>query len=94
MDPDPDWIRIQWGPWIRIRIRIQEGKNDPKNIAEVFSCSLNIRKLQSLIKKKISHLFFSSVLVIKTLDPDSLEMLDPDPFPEMSDSNTDCSFSR
>ncbi len=18
---DPDWIRIQWGPWIRIRIR-------------------------------------------------------------------------
>jgi hypothetical protein len=22
-DPDPDWIRIQWGP----RIRIQEGKN-------------------------------------------------------------------
>ncbi len=22
---DPDWIRIQWGPWIRIRIRIQGG---------------------------------------------------------------------
>jgi hypothetical protein len=20
-DPDPDWIRIQSGPWIRIRIR-------------------------------------------------------------------------
>ncbi len=33
VDPDPDWIRIQWGPWIRIpiriRTRIQEGKNDP-----------------------------------------------------------------
>jgi hypothetical protein len=36
-DPDPDWIRIQFGQWIRtrhpvfgirIRIRIQEGKND------------------------------------------------------------------
>jgi hypothetical protein len=25
---DLDWIRIQWGPWIRIRI--QEGKNDPQ----------------------------------------------------------------
>jgi len=24
-DPDPDWIRIQSGQWIRI----QEGKNDP-----------------------------------------------------------------
>jgi hypothetical protein len=29
-DPDwPDWIRIQLCPWIRIRIRIQERKNDP-----------------------------------------------------------------
>jgi hypothetical protein len=27
---DPDRIRIQWGPWIRIRIRIQLGKNDPQ----------------------------------------------------------------
>jgi hypothetical protein len=25
---DPDWIRIQSGYWIRIRI--QEGKNDPQ----------------------------------------------------------------
>jgi hypothetical protein len=25
---DPDWIRIQSGEWIRIRIRIHEGKND------------------------------------------------------------------
>jgi hypothetical protein len=31
-DPDPDWILIQLGQWIRIRIRvrIQEGKNDPQ----------------------------------------------------------------
>jgi hypothetical protein len=30
VDPDPDqyWIRIQLEAWIRIRI--QEGKNDPK----------------------------------------------------------------
>jgi hypothetical protein len=26
VDPDPDWIRIERGPWIRIQI--QEGKND------------------------------------------------------------------
>ncbi len=26
--PDPDWIQIQLGQWIRIRI--QEGKNDPQ----------------------------------------------------------------
>ncbi len=26
--PDPDWIRIQLDQWIRIRI--QEGKNDPQ----------------------------------------------------------------
>ncbi len=25
-DPDPDWIRIKSGQWIRI----QEGKNDPQ----------------------------------------------------------------
>ncbi len=28
-DLDPDWIRIQSGQWIRIWIRIQEGKNGP-----------------------------------------------------------------
>ncbi len=27
---DPDWIRFQSGQWIRIRIRIQEGKNGPQ----------------------------------------------------------------
>ncbi len=26
VDPDPDWIRNQWGPWIRIK----EGKNGPQ----------------------------------------------------------------
>jgi hypothetical protein len=38
VDPDPDWIRIQWGPRIdpdpgfviRIWIRIQEGRDDPE----------------------------------------------------------------
>jgi hypothetical protein len=25
------WFRIQWGPWIRIRIfQVQEGKDDPQ----------------------------------------------------------------
>jgi hypothetical protein len=32
-DPDPDWMRIQSGPWIRIRI--QEGKNDPQKFKKV-----------------------------------------------------------
>jgi hypothetical protein len=39
LDPDPyldpDWIRIQWGPWIRIQIRNPDpdpgGKNGPEN---------------------------------------------------------------
>jgi hypothetical protein len=30
-DPDPYWIRIQSDQWIRIRIQIQEGKNDPQS---------------------------------------------------------------
>ncbi len=52
------WIRIQWGPWIRIRIRIRNpnpdpgGQKLPTNIekkleisvlrAEGFSCSLDV----------------------------------------------------
>ncbi len=34
LDPDPDWIRIQSGQWIPIRIRIPDpdpgGQNDPQ----------------------------------------------------------------
>jgi hypothetical protein len=30
VDPDPDWIRIQWGPWIRIRIRIRNPDPSPQ----------------------------------------------------------------
>ncbi len=33
--PDPDWIRIQWVPWIRILIRIKEGKNYPQKSEEI-----------------------------------------------------------
>ncbi len=33
-------------------------------------------------KKKFSCFFFLQLLVIKTVDPDSLEMLDPDPYPD------------
>ncbi len=54
-------------------------------MAEGFSCSLNIIKLQFLIFKKILKnfcCFFSSVFGHQNLDPDpypdSLEMLDPD----------------
>ncbi len=56
--------------------------------AEVFFCSLDISELQFLIKK-IFHLYFSSyvlghqnpgqTIIPRPVDPDSLEMLDPDP---------------
>ncbi len=47
---DPDWIRIQSGQWIRIRIRIRnpdpgvlDGKNDPQKLkAEGFFCNLEV----------------------------------------------------
>jgi hypothetical protein len=29
VDTDHDWIRIQWGPWIRIRILIRDPETDP-----------------------------------------------------------------
>ncbi len=51
-----------------------------------------ISKLPFLIKK-ISAVFFVLFLVIKTLDlepdPDSHEMLDPDPFPNPTSMNPD-----
>jgi hypothetical protein len=39
-------------------------------------------------KKKISCIFFQ-FLAIKTLDPDSLEMLDPDPYRDPDSMNPD-----
>ncbi len=33
VEPDPNWIRIQWGPWIWIRI--QEDKSDPQTQKKV-----------------------------------------------------------
>jgi hypothetical protein len=46
--------------------------------AEGFSCSLDV-----LYRGKIfSCIFFLQFLVVKTLDPDSLEMLVPDPYPD------------
>ncbi len=54
--------------------------------AEGFSCSLDISKLQFLIKKRSKNFqlyFFLQFLVIKTLDPDSLEMLDQDSDPQL-----------
>ncbi len=98
--PYPNWIRIQWSPWIRTGSQSgsgSRGKNNPqtrqKKIykfhflkcwmfsieGEGFSCSLDIGKLQFLIKKKIIFSCNLQILVIETLDPDSLKMLDPDP---------------
>jgi hypothetical protein len=33
VDTDPDWTRIEWDPWVRIRI--QEGKNNPQKLKKV-----------------------------------------------------------
>jgi hypothetical protein len=35
VSPTVLWIRIQWGPWIRIRIRIRDPDPDPGGIFEV-----------------------------------------------------------
>jgi hypothetical protein len=36
---DPDWIRIQSGQWIRIRIRYQDqgGQNDPQKVVKILT---------------------------------------------------------
>jgi hypothetical protein len=84
---DPEWIRIQWGSWIRI-ISFFGCAGCSFLRAKGFSCSLDISKLQLLIKKNILKnfccIFFLKFLVIKTLDPDqdSLEMPDPYPYPD------------
>jgi hypothetical protein len=44
----------------------------------------NRSKLQFLIKKEKQKKFLLKFLVIKTLDPDLLEMLDPDKYPDPS----------
>jgi hypothetical protein len=55
-------------------------------MAEGLPCNLDISKLQFLIKKRFKTfsaiLFFFSFWSSKTLDPDSLEMLDSDPNPD------------
>jgi hypothetical protein len=65
--------------------------------AEGFSCSLailygglGISELQFLINKSIFSIFFPQFFVIQTLDPDpdpdSLEMLDPESYPDLNES--------
>jgi hypothetical protein len=46
---DLDWIRIQWGSWICIRIRIKEGKMTGS--LDVFYGGLGISKLPYYLKK-------------------------------------------
>jgi hypothetical protein len=74
---------------------------------EGFSCSLDvlyegleISKLQFLIKEKylknLLAVFFLQFLVIKTLDPDpdSLEMLDPDPYQDSMSPDPQLCFEQ
>ncbi len=73
VDPDPDLIRIQWGPWIRIRIQEDKMTHNIEIVsffevldvvccllrAEGFSCSLDMSKLQFCKKdKRKFHLYF------------------------------------
>ncbi len=87
---------LQFFPVLWIRIRIGSGFNGVTGsviswsvwcslfMAEGFSFSLDINKLQFLIKiinkKFLSYIFFLQFLVIKTLDPnpDSLEIVNLD----------------
>jgi hypothetical protein len=64
LDPDPDWIRIQWGLWIRIWIRTGFHFWKYWMFSEGFSCCLNvlygglgISKFQFLIKKRYKNYF-------------------------------------
>ncbi len=83
VDPDPDRIQIQWGPWIRIR----EGKNGPEKYrtikinfifwrAEGFSCNLDvvygglgISKLPQFLIKKINKYIVSCDGAVVRLPP-------------------------
>jgi len=81
----PDWIRIQWGTWILIRIRIRNPESAGCSLlrSEGFFCSLDVLYgglgIAIFERKKIQLNFFPYFLVIKALDPNLLEMLDPDP---------------
>ncbi len=46
LDPDPDWIRIQWGPWISTRIHFRTGSRRTK--------------MAHQIRKKLINFIFSS----------------------------------
>ncbi len=49
----------------------------------------NRSKLQFLVNKDKQKKILLKFLVIKTLDPDSLEMLDTDKYPDLDSLNTD-----
>jgi hypothetical protein len=90
MDPDSMWS-LDPDSYLQSGLfRIQEGKNDPQKWEKVYkflisffevrdkglSCSLDVLYGGLGIKVNCNFLQF---LVIKTLDPVSHEMLDPDP---------------
>jgi hypothetical protein len=65
---DPNWIRIQSGQWIRIRIRnpVQEGKNDPQKKKKLLENScLEVLDVLYLEQKAsfVTWMFFTEALV-------------------------------
>ncbi len=50
---DPDWIRIQWGPWIRTRIR----NPDPDPGGQKWPTKIE-KKLKNIIFQKFQLYFF------------------------------------
>ncbi len=91
-DPDPqpwnfDRLLFQSTSQMNASSRIRPGSRGQKGTgsgsATLAGCSLLRVEGFSCIPDISKFYFFPSVLVIKTLDPDqdSLEMLDPDPFP-------------
>ena len=71
-DPDPDWIRIQWGPWIRIRIRNPDPDPDPGarkwRFFQVFLLHFCLKPFSFLVYTVGAK----TVDRAKTLDPDTL----------------------
>ncbi len=63
MDPDPVWIRIQWGPWIGSNFNFLSRKD----LKHFFNCIV----FQFFVTKTLDPDPYPG--------PDSLEMLDLDP---------------
>jgi hypothetical protein len=69
VDPDPDWIMIQWGRWIRIRIQMGKMTQKNRKFHHLNCCSL-MRRTEDF--NYSLHVLYGGlrISVMKTLNPD------------------------